>query len=180
MSMIDTSVKRPVTVWMFMLAIILFGMVGFSRLAVKLLPDLSYPTLTIRTQYDGAAPVEVEQLVSKPIEEAVGIVKGLRKISSVSRSGTSDVALEFEWGTNMDLAGLEVREKLDTIELPLDVDKPVLLRFNPNLDPIMRLALPAKDGSEAELKRLRSYAEEELKRELETLPGVASVRLSGG
>ncbi|GGZ13068.1 efflux RND transporter permease subunit [Shewanella fodinae] len=180
MSMIDTSVKHPVTVWMFMLAIILFGMVGFSRLAVKLLPDLSYPTLTIRTQYDGAAPVEVEQLVSKPIEEAVGIVKGLRKISSVSRSGTSDVALEFEWGTNMDLAGLEVREKLDTIELPLDVDKPVLLRFNPNLDPIMRLALPAKDGSEAELKRLRSYAEEELKRELETLPGVASVRLSGG
>ena len=180
MSMIDTSVKRPVTVWMFMLAIMLFGMVGFSRLAVKLLPDLSYPTLTIRTQYNGAAPVEVEQLVSKPIEEAVGIVKGLRKISSVSRSGTSDVELEFEWGTNMDLAGLEVREKLDTIELPLDVDKPVLLRFNPNLDPIMRLALPAKDGSEAELKQLRTYAEEELKRELETLPGIASVRLSGG
>lgn len=96
MSIISTSVKRPVTVWMFMLAVILFGMVGFSRLAVKLLPDLSYPTLTIRTTYDGAAPVEVEQLVSKPIEEAVGVVKGLRKISSISRSGMSDVVLEFE------------------------------------------------------------------------------------
>ncbi|MFQ6371431.1 efflux RND transporter permease subunit [Shewanella sp. YIC-542] len=180
MSIINTSVQRPVTVWMFMLAIMMFGMVGFSRLAVKLLPDLSYPTLTIRTAYNGAAPVEVEQLVSKPIEEAVGIVKGLRKISSVSRAGSSDVTLEFEWGTQMDLAGLEVREKLDTIELPLDVDKPLLLRFNPNLDPIMRLALPAKDGSEKELKRLRTYAEEELKRELETLPGIASVRLSGG
>lgn len=97
MSIITTSVKRPVTVWMFMLAVILFGMVGFSRLAVKLLPDLSYPTLTIRTLYEGAAPVEVEQLISKPIEEAVGIVKGLRQISSISRSGMSDVVLEFEW-----------------------------------------------------------------------------------
>ncbi|WP_335924806.1 efflux RND transporter permease subunit [Shewanella indica] len=180
MSIITTSVKRPVTVWMFMLAVILFGMVGFSRLAVKLLPDLSYPTLTIRTLYEGAAPVEVEQLISKPIEEAVGIVKGLRQISSISRSGMSDVVLEFEWGTEMDMGSLDVREKLDTIELPLDVKKPLLLRFNPNLDPIMRLALPAPKATEAELKRLRTYAEEELKRELESLSGVAAVRLSGG
>ncbi|QSX38583.1 efflux RND transporter permease subunit [Shewanella sedimentimangrovi] len=180
MSIISTSVKRPVTVWMFMLAVILFGMVGFSRLAVKLLPDLSYPTVTIRTLYDGAAPVEVEQLVSKPIEEAVGIVKGLRKISSVSRSGLSDVILEFEWGTEMDMASLEVREKLDTINLPLDIQKPLLLRFNPNLDPIMRLALSVPDADEAKLKQLRTYADEELKRQLEALSGVAAVRLSGG
>ena len=180
MSIISTSVKRPVTVWMFMLAVILFGMVGFSRLAVKLLPDLSYPTITIRTLYDGAAPVEVEQLVSKPIEEAVGVVKGLRKISSVSRSGMSDVVLEFEWGTGMDMASLDVREKLDTIELPLDVKKPLLLRFNPNLDPIMRLALSVPDASANELKQMRTYADEELKRRLEALTGVAAVRLSGG
>ncbi|WP_076409188.1 efflux RND transporter permease subunit [Shewanella sp. UCD-KL12] len=180
MSIIKTSVKRPVTVWMFMLAVILFGMVGFSRLAVKLLPDLSYPTITIRTQYVGAAPVEVEQLVSKPIEEAAGIVKGLRKISSISRSGMSDVVLEFEWGTDMDMASLDVREKLDTIILPLDVKKPLLLRFNPNLDPIVRLALSVPDASDTELKQMRTYAEEELKRQLESLSGVAAVRLSGG
>ena len=180
MSIIKTSVNRPVTVWMFMLAIILFGMVGFSRLAVKLLPDLSYPTITIRTQYIGAAPVEVEQLVSKPIEEAAGIVKGLRKISSISRSGMSDVVLEFEWGTDMDIASLDVREKLDTIELPLDVKKPLLLRFNPNLDPIVRLALSVPDASDSDLKQMRTYAEEELKRKLESLTGVAAVRLSGG
>lgn len=180
MSIIHTSVKRPVTVWMFMLAVMLFGMVGFSRLAVKLLPDLSYPTLTIRTSYDGAAPVEVEQLVSKPIEEAVGVVKGLRKISSISRSGMSDVVLEFEWGTTMDMASLDVREKLDTIELPLDVKKPLMLRFNPNLDPIMRLALTVPNATEAQLKQLRTYADEELKRRLEALSGVAAVRLSGG
>ena len=180
MSIINTSVNRPVTVWMFMLAIMLFGMVGFTRLAVKLLPDLSYPTITIRTQYAGAAPVEVEQLVSKPIEEAAGIVKGLRKINSVSRSGMSDVVLEFEWGTDMDMASLDVREKLDTIELPLDVKKPLLLRFNPNLDPIVRLALSMPEAQEDELKQMRTYAEEELKRQLESLSGVAAVRLSGG
>jgi HAE1 family hydrophobic/amphiphilic exporter-1 len=180
MSIINTSVNRPVTVWMFMLAVMLFGMVGFSRLAVMLLPDLSYPSVTIRTAYDGAAPVEIEQLVSKPIEEAVGVVKGLRKISSISRSGMSDVVLEFEWGSNMDMASLEVREKLDTIELPLDINKPLLLRFNPNLDPIMRLAFSVPDATENNLKQMRTFAEEELKRRLEALSGVAAVRLSGG
>jgi len=180
MSIINTSVNRPVTVWMFMLAVMLFGMVGFSRLAVKLLPDLSYPSVTIRTAYDGAAPVEIEQLVSKPIEEAVGVVKGLRKISSISRSGMSDVVLEFEWGTNMDMASLEVREKIDTIELPLDINKPLLLRFNPNLDPIMRLAFSLPDADAEQLKQMRTFADEELKRRLEALSGVAAVRLSGG
>ncbi|MBB1270596.1 efflux RND transporter permease subunit [Shewanella sp. SR44-3] len=180
MSIINTSVNRPVTVWMFMLAIMLFGMVGFSRLAVKLLPDLSYPSVTIRTLYDGAAPVEVEQLISKPLEESVGVVKGLRKISSISRSGLSDVVLEFEWGVDMDLASLEVREKIDTIELPLDINKPLLLRFNPNLDPIMRLAFSVPDADADQLKQMRTFADEELKRRLEALPGVAAVRLSGG
>ncbi|MGK0408221.1 MAG: HAE1 family hydrophobic/amphiphilic exporter-1 [Shewanella psychromarinicola] len=180
MSIINTSVNRPVTVWMFMLAVMLFGMVGFSRLAVKLLPDLSYPSVTIRTAYDGAAPVEIEQLVSKPIEEAVGVVKGLRKISSISRSGVSDVVLEFEWGTNMDMASLEVREKIDTIELPLDINKPLLLRFNPNLDPIMRLAFSVPNADAEQLKQMRTFADEELKRRLEALSGVAAVRLSGG
>ncbi|MBR9727031.1 efflux RND transporter permease subunit [Shewanella intestini] len=180
MSLIKTSVKRPVSVWMLMLAIMLFGAVGFTRLAVKLLPDLSYPTVTVRTAYAGAAPVEVEQLISKPVEEAVGVVKGLRKISSISRSGTSDVVLEFEWGTNMDMASLEVREKLDTIDLPLDINKPLLLRFNPNLDPIMRLAYPLPNADFTTLKQQRTFAEEELKRRLEALSGVAAVRLSGG
>jgi HAE1 family hydrophobic/amphiphilic exporter-1 len=180
MSIINTSVKRPVTVWMFMLAVVLFGMVGFSRLGIKLLPDLSYPSITIRTTYDGAAPVEVEQLVSKPLEEAVGVVKGLRKISSISRSGLSDVVLEFEWGLDMDLASLEVREKIDTIELPLDINKPLLLRFNPNLDPIMRLAFSVPNADETQLKDMRTFADEELKRRLEALTGVAAVRLSGG
>lgn len=185
MGIIKTSVKRPVTVWMFILAIVMLGMVGFNRLSVNLLPDMSYPSLTVRTTYEGAAPAEVEQLVSKPIEEAVGVVKGLRQVSSISRAGLSDVQLEFEWGTDMDMAALDTREKLDAIELPLDVDKPLLLRFNPNLDPIVRLAVVAQTeldskASDAELIKMRTWVDEELKRTLETVPGIASVRPSGG
>jgi len=184
--MIDTAIKRPVTVWMATLAIILFGLVGLSRLAVNLLPELSYPTLTIRTHYIGAAPKEIEQLVSKPIEEAVGVVKGLRKISSVSKSGQSDVLLEFEWDVSMDITSLEVREKLDLISLPLDVAKPLILKFNPSLDPIVRLGLQLKSDesnapqSDAQLTAMRTFGEYDLKRQLESLTGVASVKLGGG
>ncbi|MBY6188434.1 efflux RND transporter permease subunit [Marinobacter hydrocarbonoclasticus] len=180
MTLIQTAIKRPITVWMGILTLLLFGMVGFSRLAVTLLPEMNYPTLTVRTLYPGAAPIEVEQLVSKPIEESVGIVKGLRRLSSTSRAGLSDIQLEFEWGTDMDLAALDTREKLDAILLPLDIDKPLILRFNPNLDPIMRLGVKTGATDEASLIALRSWADDELKRQLETVPGVASVRPAGG
>ncbi|MDF3126298.1 efflux RND transporter permease subunit [Rheinheimera sp. 1928-s] len=183
MKLVDTAVARPVTMWMFTLGIMLFGLVAMGRLAVNLLPDLSYPTLTIRTEYQGAAPAEVEQLVSKPIEEAVGIVKGIRKVHSVSRAGRSDVIMEFEWGSDMDLAGLEVREKIDVLYLPLDVKKPLLLRFNPNLDPVVRLALSRDEKNDltpAQLVSLRTFAEEDLRRRLESLSGVAAVRPDGG
>lgn len=207
MNMVDIAVKRPVTVWMFTFAILLFGFVSLSRLALNLLPELSYPTLTIRTDYVGAAPGEIEQLVTKPIEETIGVVKGVRTVSSTSKAGQSDVVLEFEWGTAMDLASLEVREKLDVLQLPLDVKRPLLLRFNPSLDPIIRFGIggvnpPSRNDVNADsqdqgvpgefavqplvvldieaMKRLRTYADEEIKRKLESVNGVASVRVGGG
>jgi len=187
MSIVDTAIKRPVTVWMATFAIVLFGLVGLSRLAVNLLPELSYPTLTVRTTYTGAAPSEIEQLISKPIEEAVGVVKGLRKISSVSKPGQSDVLLEFEWDVAMDITSLEVREKLDLISLPLDVEKPLILKFNPSLDPIIRLGLQSNNDvstdNEAGIRTLtamRTYGEYDVKRQLESIAGVASVKLGGG
>ncbi len=186
MRIVDIAVKRPVAMAMFTFAILLFGMVSLGRLSVSLLPELSYPTLTIRTDYDGAAPVEVEQLVSKPIEDAIGVVKGVRSVTSTSRAGQSDVVMAFAWGTDMDFASLEVREKLDILQLPLDVEKPRLLRFNPSLDPIIKMGLgfnPVIHTGEAsveQMKRLRIYAEEQIKRELESIEGVASVRIGGG
>lgn len=184
MRIVDIAVKRPVAVSMFTFAVLLFGMVSLGRLSVNLLPDLSYPTLTIRTDYTGAAPGEVEQLVSKPIEEAIGVVKGVRKVTSTSRAGQSDVVMAFRWGTDMDFASLEVREKLDVLQLPLDIEKPRLLRFNPSLDPVIKLGLTENVAtgqlSTAQMKRLRLYGEQQVKRALESVEGVAAVRVGGG
>src|SRR5690606_2778812 len=120
----------------------------------------------------------------EPIEETVGVVRGLRKLRSVSRTGQSDVVLEFAWGTDMDKASLEVRDKLEVLRLPLEVEPPVLLRFNPSTEPVMRLifASTAEGRSEdvSELIRLRRYADEELKKRLEPVEGVAAVKISGG
>src|SRR6187455_900823 len=159
MSLIEVSTRRRVTVMMATLTLVMFGVIALMGLKVNLLPDLSYPTLTVRTEYTGAAPAEIETLISEPVEEAVGVVKGLRKLKSVSRTGQSDVVLEFAWGTDMDRASLEVRDKLETLRLPLEAKQPVLLRFNPSTEPVMRLVLTVPDkisGSEqAELMRLR-------------------------
>lgn len=199
MKLIDFSIRRKVTVAMFTIGIILFGFVSLSRLNINLLPELSYLTLTVRTDFEGAAPAEVENLVSRPVEEALGVVKNVQQVRSISRPGQSDVTLEFAWGTDMDLAGLDVREKLDALQLPLEVDRPVILRFDPTLEPIMRYAFyleeeqPADsrrvdfagltDAGEREinrLKRLRRFADEQVKKDLQSAGGVASVKISGG
>ena len=176
MKIIGFSIGRPVTIIMLMTAMLLFGAIAFSRLPINLLPDITYPTLTVRTEYIGAAPNEIENLISEPIEEAVGVVTGVVRVSSISRPERSDVILEFEWGTNMDFASLNVREKIDLLNLPQAAEKPILLRFDPSLDPILRIAL---SGNES-LTALRIMAEEEIKRELESLEGVAAVKISGG
>ncbi|MCH8981202.1 efflux RND transporter permease subunit, partial [candidate division KSB1 bacterium] len=205
MKIIDLSIRRRVTISMVTLAIVIFGFVAFDRLEVTLLPDLTYPTLTVRTEYPGAAPIEVENLVTKPVEEALGVVKNLIEIRSISRSGQSDVILEFEWGADMDQGRLDVREKLDALQFPLEVKKPLVLRFDPSLDPIITLALSRDVESkpvettvkfasveagaagsnneafdETNLKYLRTFAEEQLKKELESTVGVAAVKISGG
>jgi len=184
--LIEFATRRRVTVAMVTVTLVLFGLISLSSLRVELLPDLSYPTLTVRTDYEGAAPSEVETLISQPAEEALGVVKGLRKLKSVSRTGQSDVVLEFAWGTDMQQAGLEVRDKMETLQLPLDAKPPVLLRFNPSTQPIMRLALSSKQEPVGEadavrqLMELRRYADEDLKRKLEPVAGVAAVKIGGG
>ena len=187
--LIEIATERRVTITMFTVAVVLFGMVSLSRLKVNLLPDISYPTVTIRTELTGAAPVEVENLLTKPIEEAVGVIRNVRLVRSVSRSGQSDVTLEFLWGTNMDIAGVDVREKVDIIELPLEASRPLLLRFDPSSEPIMRLGLLRKDEGDssaepgfqtASLKEIRRLAEDRIKNDLEAEEGTAAVKVSGG
>ena len=176
MKLVEFSTRRRVTVAMLMVAIIAFGGVGFSRLAVNLLPDITYPTITVRTEYEGVAPLEIERLISEPVEGLVGVVSNVVRVSSISRPGISDVVVEFGWGTNMDFASLDIREKLDLSNLPRDASKPILLRFDPSLDPIMRLAFYGN----LSLMEMRRIAEERLRPDLESLEGVAAVRINGG
>ena len=186
--LIEIATERRVTIVMFTIAIVLFGMVSLSRLKVNLLPDISYPTVTVRTELTGAAPVDIENLLTKPIEESVGVIRNVRQVRSVSRSGQSDVTLEFLWGTDMDVAGVDVREKVDILDLPLEAGRPLLLRFDPSSEPIMRLSLLRKldagsegeNSSEANLKTLRRLAEDRIKNELEAEEGTAAVKVSGG
>jgi hydrophobic/amphiphilic exporter-1 (mainly G- bacteria), HAE1 family len=176
MGLIEFSLKRRVTVSMFAVALVIFGFVSFTRLPINLLPDITYPTLTVETKYPGAAPGEVETLVTRPIEEVVGIISGVKRLTSVSRPGLSQVTLEFEWGRNMDFAALDVRQKLELITLPRETEKPVLLRFDPANDPIVRLYLTGGQS----LYQLRYTAEEVLKKDLESTEGVAAIKINGG
>ena len=187
--LIEIATERRITIAMFTVAIGLFGFVSLSRLNLNLLPDISYPTITVRTELTGAAPVEVENLLTKPIEEAVGVIRNVRLVRSVSRSGQSDVTLEFIWGTDMDIAGVDVREKIDILELPLEASRPLLLRFDPSSEPIIRLGLmqkpegdttPDAAADEGTLKSLRRLAEDRIKNDLEAEEGTAAVKVSGG
>ena len=176
MRIVDFSIRRPVTVIVFSAAALVFGLVAFDDLAVDLLPEITYPSLTVRTEYEGVAPTEVEALITKPLENAVGVVNNVVKVSSSSRMNVSEITLEFGWDTNMDLAALDVRERLDLVELPDDAGRPILLRYDPSLDPVMRIGLYGDD----DLIRMRLVGEQEVKRILERVEGVAAVLVNGG
>jgi HAE1 family hydrophobic/amphiphilic exporter-1 len=188
------TVTRPVAVLMVFFAVMVFGLFSARMLPVNLMPDISYPKLTVRTEYEGAAPAEVENDVARPLEEVLGVVTGVTRISSVSRAGYADVILEFTWDTEMSEANQDVLEKLDLIKpsLPDEIKTPLILRYDPSLDPVLVLSLvgqaPAEgeqDGQDAYagdsgLKSLRRVADREVRRLLEPIDGVASVKVRGG
>ncbi|MEO7412198.1 MAG: efflux RND transporter permease subunit [Opitutaceae bacterium] len=169
-------VRRPVAILMVTLAVGVFGWVSYQRLALTLMPNMSYPTLTVRTSYPGTAPEEMENVVSRPLEQQLGIIPKLVSISSVSKAGLSDVILEFQWKTDMDLVSQEVREKVDRLRLPDTAQRPLLLHYDPSLDPILRVGLAGPQS----LYELRYLAENDIKRKLEAISGVAAVQVKGG
>jgi HAE1 family hydrophobic/amphiphilic exporter-1 len=176
MKIVKFSITRPISVFMFTVAAVIFGFISYSRLNLNLLPKISYPTLTIKTEYPGTAPSEIENIISKPIEETCGVVDNVMRISSVSRAELSEVTVEFAWHTNMDFATLKVREKLDLLRFPVGATKPVILRYDPNQDPVMKLGLTG----DIDLARIRYVAEKEVKQALESIEGVAACSISGG
>ncbi|MFQ5770032.1 MAG: efflux RND transporter permease subunit, partial [bacterium] len=170
------TTTRPVAILMVVIGVVVFGWISYKQLPVNLMPDISYPSLTVRTEYAGTAPEEIETTISRPVEQALGVVNNLVSISSISKAGQSDVKLEFTWDTDMNQATADVREKLDQVFLPEEAKRPLILRFDPSLDPIMRLGL----FGDASLIYLRYLADEEIKRILETVDGVAAVKVKGG
>jgi hydrophobic/amphiphilic exporter-1 (mainly G- bacteria), HAE1 family len=169
-------VERPVAILMLSAAVLVFGVIAYGRLRLNLLPDLSYPSLTVRTLYPGAAPAEVETEVSRKLEERLATLPGLINLASVSRAERSDIQLEFAWGTDVDLALQQVGEKIDQERLAEGIERPLILRYDPSLEPVLRIGLFGEAGERA----LREFADDDLKRQLESVEGVASAQPRGG
>ena len=178
MSISSGSVRRPVAVAMLFMGVIFLGIISFVRIPIDLLPDVAYPRLVVHTQYPDVGPAEVERFVTEPIERGVSRVPGVERVESVSREGVSLVTLRFSWGTDMDFAALNVREQLDNLgdELPELASRSVVLRTDPNSEPIM--ALSVVGGTD--LASLRDLAESVFKRRLEQIEGIAEAAIAGG
>ncbi|MHC4391721.1 MAG: efflux RND transporter permease subunit, partial [Planctomycetota bacterium] len=178
--LLGVTVRRPVGVFMVLMAVALFGYTSLERLPLNLLPDLSFPTLTVRTTWEGAAPEEIETRITRPLEESLRMVPGLVESTSTSRADLSSIRLRFAWGTDMRFASQDVAERVQQSrnELPRDVEQPLILRYDPTLEPVLRLAVRTKVSGE--LPELRRYAEDELSRALEKVEGVAAAKVKGG
>lgn len=178
MKIAGLAIRHPITTLMVFIALFVIGMFSLSRLELELFPDISMPTVAIFTRYAGVGPHEVESGVSKPIEEALSSLNGVKKISSTSSEGVSVVMLNFSWSKNLDNIVSDVREQLTQIEdfLPEGVDRPGIFKFNPQLLPSMVLnVFTGARGID-----LRRLAEEEISPFLEKVEGVAQAEVYGG
>ncbi len=178
MSIPRTAIHRPVTMFILSAVIVLLGAISLIRLPVDLMPDVSFPSLTIRVSYAGVGPREMEEIVTRPIEQSVSAVAGLEQINSTSREGSSIVRLNFAYGTDINVAADDVRSRLDRVRgrLPEDADPPVVFKFDSTVFPIVWIGV-AGDFDDV---TLREIAENDLARRLERVPGVAAVDVSGG
>ncbi len=178
MKLAKIAIERPVTTFMFYVAIVLLGFVSMNQLSVDLLPDISYPRLSVVTQYSGVAPEEIETLITAPLEAQVSRIPGLRRVESVSKEGVSYLTLEFGWGTDMDFAMLHAREKLDGVRymLPEDAENPTIIPLDPKSKPIMVIAV----SGEGTLLELKEFCEDLIKPRLEQIEGIGSAEVAGG
>jgi len=178
MSISRLSIRRPVTTVMLVFIVLILGFVSLTRLNLDLLPSINLPVIVVSTQYSGAGPKEVETIVTRNIESVLATVSNLKSMRSTSSEGSSMVILEFNQGTDMDVAALDVREKLDMIKgvMPDGVSNPIVLKLDPNMLPIMSFAVSHEGKTNEELKL---WVDEVLKPRLERIEGVASVTVSG-
>ncbi len=178
MKLSDISVKRPVTTVMVILVILLLGFVSLTKLSIDLLPKINVPVAIVSTQYSGVGPYEIESLVTRPLEETLATTSEVKNISSTSSEGSSIVVVQFNDGTDMDFATLEMREKVDLVKgaLPDGTTSPMVMKIDPNAMPIVQFSITGDKN----LEELQRVAEDKIKSRIERLPGVASVAVYGG
>ncbi|MGE5342318.1 MAG: efflux RND transporter permease subunit [Candidatus Omnitrophota bacterium] len=179
MSIINVSVKRPVGTIMFYVGVIVLGFIAWSKLSINLLPELSFPKITVVTEYAGAGPEEIERFITNQLEGPLAAVPGIKKIDSVSKEGLSIISLEFHWGTDMDFALLHTKEKAEESRrnLPEDCPAPIIMEWDPSAAPIMTVIM---ESETMDLKTQKETAEFIIKPRLEQLSGVSRVEIRGG
>ncbi len=178
MNIAQGSVHRPVLTAVIFLIVIVLGIVSFSRLSIDLMPEITFPTISVVTNYGNVGPQEMEESITRPIEEALAAVQGVEEITSSSSEGQSQVRVAFSWGTDLDVAANDIRDRIDRVlgRLPEDVTRPTIRKFDLSAFPIMFL------GASGNLNPLdlRRIVEDQVKYRLERVPGVASVDIRGG
>ncbi|MEY8356021.1 efflux RND transporter permease subunit [Lachnospiraceae bacterium 54-53] len=175
MGIIKAVLKRPITMVLAILCLVVFGLSSILTAKMELTPEMSFPMMIITSVYAGAGPDDVNDLVTKPVEEAVGTLSGIKNIQSVSQENISILILEYEYGTDMDKAYSDLKKKIDNVDLPDDVELPDIMEFNLNDSSAVTLAV--NDSSQ---KNLYNFVNNKIVPEFEKISSVASVDISGG
>ena len=178
MSLSQLAVRRPVTTYMAVLIVLILGAVSFFKIPVELMPEITFPTVTINTRYENVSPEEIETLLTEPVEKAVSSVEGVEEVTSRSVEGRSQVRVSFNWGTDLNAAVSDLREKLDRIrdDLPRDAKAPVVSKYDVNASPIMFIGI----AGDLDDVSLRTLVENQIRYRLERVSGVASADIRGG
>src|SRR5262245_8110239 len=178
MSIPRLAIHRPVTMFMISAVITLLGVISLSRLPVDLMTEFEQPTLNVRTSYPGVGPLEIEELITRPMEQAVSAVPGITRVESSSSEGNSQIRLNFEWGSDLSEAADEVRTRVDRMRnrLPEDADPPTIFKFDSNQLPVMQIAIEG----DYDPVTLRDVAQNEIAPRFERVDGVAAVTVNGG
>jgi HAE1 family hydrophobic/amphiphilic exporter-1 len=178
MSIPRLAIERPVTMFMISAVITLLGLISLTRLPVDLMPEFEQPTLNVRTSYPGVGPLEIEELITRPLEQAVSAVPGIVRVTSSSSEGNSQVQLNFEWGQDLSEAADEVRTRVDRMRgrLPEDADPPTIFKFDSNQLPVAQIGIEG----DYDPVTLREIAQNEIAPRFERVDGVAAVTVNGG
>ncbi len=178
MNIASGSIHRPVLTTIVFIIIITLGVVSFSRLSIDLMPEITYPTISVMTSYENVGPQEMEELVTRPLEESLSAVQGVEEITSTSTEGRSSIRVSFTWGYDLDVAANDIRDRIDRSlgRLPEDIERPMIRKFDISQFPVVILGI----SSDMNLRDLRQLIEDQVKYRLERVPGVAAIDIYGG